>query len=81
MKKDSSLVPDILANSRLSFNIRELEHFESDEFNALSLDEKKKLLLGCLDKNHLYIPRAECEDKDYALDDDSLSVNKMFYGE
>ena len=77
----SSLVPDILANSRLSFNIRELEHFKSDEFNALSLDEKKKLLLGCLDKNHLYIPRAECEDKDYALDDDSLSVNKMFYGE
>ena len=77
----SSLVPDILANSRLSFNIRELKHFESDEFNALSLDEKKKLLLGCLDKNHLYIPKSECEDKDYGLDDDSLSVNKMFYGE
>ena len=80
-KKLDSLVSDILATSRLSFNIRELEHFKSDEFKELTLVEKKKALQGCLDKNHLYIPSSECEDKDYAMDDYTISINKMFYGE
>ena len=77
----SSLLSDIIANSRLSFNIRELKHFESDEFRALSFEDKKKALLGCLDKNHLYVPLSECEDIDHGLDEYTLLVNKLFYGD
>ena len=51
------------------------------EFEALSLDEQKQLLIAVLDKNQLYINYSEIDDKDYKISKEDNKLNKQFYGE
>lgn len=49
------------------------------DFQALTLDEQKNLLVGLLDKNQLYINHSEIQDKSYAISDEDKELNKLFY--
>ena len=51
------------------------------EFEVLSLDEQKQLLIAVLDKNQLYINYSEIDDKDYKISKEDNKLNKQFYGE
>lgn len=51
------------------------------EFEALSLDEQKQLLIAVLDKNQLYVNYSEIDDKDYKISKEDKKLNKQFYGE
>ena len=51
------------------------------EFEALSLDEQKQLLIAVLDKNQIYVNYSEIEDKDYKISKEDKKLNKQFYGE
>ncbi|GFO73343.1 adenine-specific DNA-methyltransferase [Bathymodiolus japonicus methanotrophic gill symbiont] len=51
------------------------------EFEALTIEEKKQLLIAILDKNQLYVNYSEIEDEDYQISEDDKKLNRQFYGE
>lgn len=48
-------------------------------FKDLSIEDQKRFLIECLDKNHLYINYSEIEDKDYGLTEEEIRLNREFY--
>jgi len=50
------------------------------DFKDLSIEDQKKFLLECLDKNHLYVNYSEIDDKEYGVSEDDKKLNKEFYG-
>ena len=49
------------------------------EFKDLSIEIQKRFLLGCLDKNHLYVNYSEIDDEDYEVKEKDKKLNKGFY--
>lgn len=49
-------------------------------FENLSLDEQKFFLIECLDKNLLYIPLSEINNKEFEVSTKTKKLNAMFYG-
>ncbi|MCK4819460.1 site-specific DNA-methyltransferase, partial [bacterium] len=50
------------------------------DFADLSINDQKKFLLECLDKNHLYVNYSEIEDEEYGVSKEDKKLNKDFYG-
>ncbi|BBG40641.1 type III restriction-modification system: methylase [Mycoplasmopsis californica] len=50
-----------------------------DEFNALDLSEKKKVLLKLIDKNKLYVNYSDIEDEDFAVSEADKEFSNSFY--
>ena len=57
----------------------DLNKFDQKQFEQLGLDDQKKVLLECLDKNHLYINFSEIEDATYKIPAEEKKINKQFY--
>ena len=53
------------------------EHAE--DFNDLSLDDQKRFLIECLDKNMLYIPFADIDDTNFTLTENDKLLTRQFY--
>lgn len=53
----------------------------SDDFTALSINDKKKLLMELLDKNQLYVNYCDIEDDSFAISDEDKAFTKSFYRE
>ena len=51
----------------------------NEEFNNLSLEEKKKALISLIDKNKLYINYSDIDDMNYKITEDEKSFTKSFY--
>lgn len=51
------------------------------KFEDLSIDEQKKFLIECLDKNLLYVPFSEIGNAEFAISDEDKRLNHQFYGE
>jgi len=49
-------------------------------FDDLSIENQKRFLLECLDKNHLYVNYSEIDDEEYGVSKGNKEVNKEFYG-
>jgi len=49
------------------------------DFEALSLDDQKRFLIECLDKNLLYIPFSDIDSEEYAISDEDKRLTKEFY--
>ncbi len=70
--KDSSL---------LSYKVKAQEvDPTSEDFTSLSLDDKKRFLIACLDKNMLYVPYSDIDSDEYGISEDEKRLNKLFYG-
>ncbi len=54
---------------------------QSDDFRALSLEEKKRLLMELLDLNQLYINDCDIDDETFGVSDADKAFTKSFYGE
>jgi len=52
----------------------------AEDFADLSLEDQKKFLLECLDKNHLYVNYSEIDDEEYGVSEEDKKLNKEFYG-
>ena len=52
-----------------------------DKFNELSVDEKKKFLVGIIDKNTLYINYSDIDDIHYDLLEEDKKFTRSFYEE
>jgi adenine-specific DNA-methyltransferase len=59
----------------------DMQPFETEEYQNLTLEEQKKALLDCLEMNHLYVNVKDIEDMVYHVSDDDYQVNKAFYGD
>jgi len=49
------------------------------DFAYLSIEDQKKFLLECLDKNHLYVNYSEIDDEDYGVSKEDKKLNTEFY--
>lgn len=58
----------------------DLSKFDQKQFSELTLEDQKKVLLECLDKNHLYVNYSEIEDTTYKIPAEEKRINKQFYG-
>ncbi len=50
------------------------------DFADLSIEDQKRFLLECLDKNHLYVNYSEIDDEDYGVSEEDKKINGEFYG-
>ncbi|MBQ9752752.1 MAG: site-specific DNA-methyltransferase [Paludibacteraceae bacterium] len=53
------------------------EHAE--DFNDLSLEDQKRFLIECLDKNMLYIPYSDIDDEGFTLSENDKQLTRLFY--
>ncbi|MDP3697339.1 MAG: site-specific DNA-methyltransferase [Candidatus Taylorbacteria bacterium] len=58
----------------------DLSKFDQKQFAELPLEDQKKVLLECLDKNHLYVNLSEMNDATYKIPAEEKKINKQFYG-
>ena len=49
------------------------------DFEDLSIENQKRFLLECLDKNHLYVNYSEIDDEEYRISKEDKKLNKRFY--
>jgi adenine-specific DNA-methyltransferase len=58
-----------------------VEEFDNTakEFEELTFDNRKRFLIECLDKNHLYVNLSEIDDKDYDISPNDKELNRKFY--
>lgn len=49
------------------------------DFVDLSIEDQKRFLLECLDKNHLYVNYSEIDDEEYGVSEEDKKLNKVFY--
>jgi len=49
------------------------------DFDDLSVEDQKKFLLECLDKNHLYVNYSEIDDEEYGVSGEDKKLNREFY--
>lgn len=57
----------------------EIENFDINEFQKLDFEDAQRILLNCLDKNHLYVNLSEIEDNQYDISPSEKILNKEFY--
>ena len=64
----------------LSFKVTpKMINEHADEFADLSLEDQKRFLIECLDKNMLYIPFADMDDSVFTLSDNDKLLTRQFY--
>lgn len=65
----------------LSYKVKseEIDATKKD-FESLSFEDQQKFLISTLDKNMLYVPYSEIEDKAYKVSKEDIALNKKFYG-
>lgn len=57
------------------------EHWDDSEFGELGHDEKKKVLIECLNANHLYVNYRDIADVTYEVTAQEITLNRQFYGD
>jgi len=64
----------------LSYKV-DVKQFDDNvkEFEQLSLENQKKFLIECLDKNQLYVNLSEIDDVEYEISKEDKELNKQFY--
>lgn len=66
----------------LSYKVKPEEIDSSKkEFEALSFEDQQRFLVSILDKNLLYVPYSEIDDKAYSISKEDKELNKKFYGD
>jgi adenine-specific DNA-methyltransferase len=51
------------------------------DFADSSIENKKRFLLECLDKNHLYVNYSEIDDEEYGVSKEDKKLNRKFYAD
>ena len=49
------------------------------DFADLSIEDQKRFLLECLDKNHLYVNYSEIDDEEYGISKEDKKISREFY--
>lgn len=51
----------------------------AESFEGLSLEEQKRFLIECLDKNLLYVPLSDIDSDEYGVTDEDRRLTREFY--
>ncbi len=52
----------------------------ADDFTALAIEDQKRFLIECLDKNLLYVPYSEIGNAEFGISEKEKQINNNFYG-
>ena len=72
------LLEKVKKSSFLSYRV-EAKKLNKEEFNNLSLFEKKQLLVELIDQNNLYVNYSDIDDVDNNISEKEKQLNTMFY--
>lgn len=70
---------EIQATGYLRYDV-DLSAFDTDDFAALPLEDAKRVLMDCLDANHLYVNLGSLGDADFDISDEDARSTRSFYG-
>lgn len=70
---------DLQEKAFVDYRVNIKEMLTDKEFEALNLDEKKRILLSVLDSNMDYVPLSEIEDSEYGISSELVELNKAFF--
>ena len=59
-------------------NPKEID-INAGDFSQLSLEDQKRFLIECLDKNLLYVPYSEIDNAEFGISESDKKVNNQFY--
>ena len=76
-----SIYKDLESKAFLDYRIDLDSILKDKEFKELDLKNKKEVLLDILDSNMDYVLYGDIEDRDYAISDETIELNRIFYGE
>lgn len=76
-----SIYKDLESKAFLDYRIDLGSILKDKEFKELDLQNKKEVLLSILDSNMDYVLYGDIEDKDYAISDETIELNRIFYGD
>ncbi len=51
----------------------------AEDFAALTLEDQKRFLIECLDKNLLYVPYSDIDNEEFAIGESDKKINNQFY--
>ena len=54
--------------------------FDTEKFAALSMKDAKRVLMDCLDANHLYVNLGSLDDVEFNISDEDAALTRSFYG-
>jgi len=69
---------DIIATGYLRYDV-DLSAFDTENFAALSMDDAKRVLMDCLDTNHLYVNLGSLGDAAFDISDEDAAATRSFY--
>ena len=52
---------------------------KANDFITLSIEEQKRFLIECLDKNLLYVPYSEIDNIEFGISESDKKINNQFY--
>ncbi len=67
-------------NAFLKFWFDKKDFEREESFRALSLDDRKVLLLQVLDENQLYLNHADMLDSKFKVTQEEIALTDKFYG-
>lgn len=77
-----SILDDMIATGFISCKVNPADiDLSSEDFGALTSDEKKRFLMELLDLNQLYINYCDIEDEDYSVSEEDKTLSRSFYEE
>jgi adenine-specific DNA-methyltransferase len=59
-------------------NPKEID-INAEDFANLSIEDQKRFLIECLDKNLLYVPYSEIDNAEFAISESDKKINNLFY--
>jgi len=79
-KELSCLLQQIISTGFISYkiNVNDINENEN-EFENLTIEDKKKFLTELLDKNMLYVNYCDIADEDFSVSEDEKAFSKSFY--
>ena len=51
----------------------------AEDFTALAIEDQKRFLIECLDKNLLYVPYSEIDNAEFGISENDKKINNQFY--
>lgn len=77
-----SIWEDMQQSGFISYKVNPKDiNTDAKDFEELSLNDKKNLLMELLDKNQLYVNYCDIDDKNFDISEEDKAFTKSFYGE
>lgn len=78
----SAIYSRMIKSGFISYKVNPINiNAAADDYNALSLNDKKRFLMETLDKNLLYVNYCDIDDEEFGISDGDKAFTRSFYRE